>query len=270
MRSRPLHLLTVGIAGFAAAMALTSAARAQQMQQPSTSKSASSKAHVAPAPKRDLTGVWQLKGTGSAESPVPEADMPPMTPWAKVRFDAQKPGYGSRSRPDGNDPILQCDPMGFPRIMFMPLPIEFVQVPGRVVEFFEREHAYRTIWTDGRSLPEDPDPTWFGYAVGHWEGDDTLVVESTGFNDKTWLAPTGFPHSEDMHVSERYRRVDSDTILYQITITDPKAYTRPAVGPQRIFQRRPGAELDELPCVWSEENSFAKRIREPAARKTAK
>ena len=177
--------------------------------------------------------------------------MPPMTPWAKVRYDAEKPGYGTRGGPDGNDPILQCDPIGFPRIMYMPLPIEFIQVPGRVVQFFEREHEYRTIWTDGRSLPQDPDPTWFGYAVGHWEGDDTLVVESAGYNDRTWLAPTGFPHSEDMHISERYRRVDSDTFQYQITITDPKAYTRPAVGPAENLsaQARRGAGRAPLRLV---------------------
>lgn len=270
MRSRPLRLPTIGIAAIAAAIAWSPAAPAQQSPQPAASKSPASKAAPAPATKRDLTGVWQLKGTGSAESAVPEADMPPMTPWAKVRYDAEKPGYGTRAGSDGNDPILQCDPIGFPRIMYMPLPMEFIQVPGRVVQFFEREHEYRTIWIDGRSLPQDPDPTWFGYAIGHWEGDDTLVVESAGYNDRTWLAPTGFPHSEDMHISERIRRVDSDTIQYQITITDPKSYTRPAVGPQRIYQRRPGAELGELPCVWSEENSFAKRIREPAAGKPAK
>lgn len=270
MRNRPLHLLTVGIAGFAAAMALSSAARAQQTPQPSASKAASSKAPVAPAPKRDLTGVWQLQGTGSAESPAPDAVMPPMTPWAKVRFDAEKPGYGPRGTPAGNDPILQCDPIGFPRVMFMPMPFEFVQTHGRVLQFFEREHEYRSIWTDGRSLPKDPDPTWYGYAIGHWEGNDTFVVQSSGYNDKTWLGPTGYPHSEDMRVTERYRRVDNDTLQYEITITDPKAYAKPVVGPQRIFKRKPGAEIEELPCVWSEENSFAKRIREPAAGKPAK
>ena len=225
---------------------------------------------AATAPKRDLTGVWQLRGTGSAESFASEDAMSPMTPWAKVRFDAEKPGYGPRGTPGGNDPILQCDPIGFPRIMYMPLPMEFVQVPGRVVQFFEREHEYRTIWTDGRALPKDPDATWFGYAVGRWESDDTFVVQSLGYNDKTWLAPTGYPHSEDMRATERYRRVDLDTIEYNITITDPTAYTKPIVGAQRIFKRKAGAELEELPCVWSEENSFAKRIREPAAAKPAK
>ena len=156
--------------------------------------------------------------------------MPQMTPWAKSRFDLEKPGYGSRAIPGGNDPILQCDPMGFPRIMFMPLPVEFVQTPGRIFEFWEREHEWRSISTDGRPLPTDPDPTWYGYAIGHWEGDQTLVTESSGFNDKTWLGPYGYPHSEQMRVVERYQRTDHDTIQYDITVTDPMAYTRPIVG----------------------------------------
>lgn len=195
--------------------------------------------------------------------------MPPMTPWAKARFDSAKPGYGSRATPNGNDPSLQCDPNGFPRIMYMPVPWEFVNAQGRVLQFWEREHEWRSIWTDGRSLPADPDPTWYGYAVGRWDG-DTLVVESSGFNDKAWLTVTGYPHSDEMRVTERYRRVDHDTLVYNITVTDPKAYTKPIPGTQRIFKLRPGAEIEELPCVWSQENDFAKRIREPAAAKPAK
>ena len=245
----------------AAIMAFSLAAMAYAGPQQTAAKSAS-----APAPKRDLSGVWLNLGSGGAESTAPEKDMPPMTPRAKARFATEKPGYGSRAMPGGNDPILQCDPIGFPRIMFMPTPFEFVQTSNRVLQFFEREHAWRPIWTDGRSFPEDADPIWFGYAIGHWEGDDTFVVESQGFNDKTWLDASGYPHSEDVRVTERYHRVDHDTILYDITVTDPKAYTRPIVGPQRTMKLRPNQEIGEFPCVWSEENSFTKRIREPAAK----
>lgn len=220
---------------------------------------------AAPAPKRDLSGVWQLQGYGGAEGLAPDKDMPPMTPWAQTRFEAEKPGYGPRAVADGNDPILQCDPSGFPRIMFFPTPFEFASAPGRLLQFFEREHEYRSIWTDGRSLPEDPDPKWYGYAVGHWEDDYTFVTEATGFDDRTWLGATGYPHSESMRVKESYRRADHDTLLYNITIDDPKAYTKPIVGPQRTYKLRPKAQIEELVCVWSEENAFARRIREPAA-----
>ena len=267
MRNRLMCFMAVLAAGLAG----SSAAPAQAGQQQATARAASAqgndhKATAAPAPKRDLSGVWQYQGSGGAESTAPEKDMPPMTPWAQARFDAERPGYGSRAAPGGNDPILQCDPIGFPRVMFMPTPFEFVQAPGRVLQFFEREHEWRPIWTDGRSLPKDPDPTWYGYAIGHWEGDYTLVVESAGFNDKTWLGASGYPHSEDMRVTERYQRVDHDTIVYNITVTDPKAYAKPVVGPQRLMKLKPNAEIQELPCVWSEENSFTKRIREPAAK----
>jgi len=228
---------------------------------------AASKAASTPAPKRDLSGVWQLQGDGSQQPIAPDADMPPMTPWAKAKFDAEKPGYGARGAAGGNDPILQCDPIGFPRIMMMPTPLEFLQVSGRVLQFWEREHEWRPIWVDGRSLPEDLDPAWYGYAVGHWEGDYTLVVESTGFRESTWLGPTGYPHSENMHITERYNRVDHDTIIYDLTISDPKAYAKTIVTPHRTLKLKPTGEIAEYPCVWTEENSFTKRIREPATPK---
>jgi hypothetical protein len=262
MRNRSMHML----AAFTALVALSLGALTLASQQ-----AAPAKATPAPAPKRDLSGLWQYQGRGGAEGLAPEKTMPPMTPWAQAKYDTEKPGYGSRATANGNDPILQCDPMGFPRVMFLPTPFEFVPATGRMLQFFEREHEWRPIWTDGRSLPKDPDPTWYGYAIGHWEGDDTFVVDSSGFNDKTWLGSTGYPHTEDMRITERYHRVDHDTILYDITVNDPKAYTLPVLGPQRTMKLlAPGDEINELVCVSSEEQAFAKRIREPAASKLAK
>ena len=235
--------------------------------QQTTPKTAAS---PAPAPKRDLSGLWHYEGTGASEPIAPDNLIPPMTPWAQARFDAERPGYGPRRAPGGNDPILKCDPMGFPRILFLNTPFEFVHAPGRVIQFFEHEHEYRSIWTDGRSLPVDPDPTWYGYAIGHWEGDDTLVVESTGFMENTWLGSTGYPHSEAMRVTERYHRADQDTILYDITIVDPKVYTQPIVGPHRIMKLRPHDVMVEEICVPSEEKSFGERIAKPATPKLSK
>lgn len=228
---------------------------------------AASNAASEPAPKRNLSGLWHYQSTGASEPVAPDNLIPPMTPWGQKRFDAEKPGYGPRRAPGGNDPILQCDPIGFPRVMFLNTSFEFVQMPGRVIQFFEHEHEYRTIWTDGRSLPTDADPTWYGYAIGRWEGDDTFVVESTGFRDSTWLGSTGYSHSEDMRITERYRRVNRDSIAYDITITDPKTYTAPIVGPHRTMKLRPQDEIVEEICVPSEEQSFAKRIADPAVPK---
>ncbi len=228
MRIRPCRLLTYFLASVVGTFAFSTIALAQSSTQQAAAKSASS-----PAPKRDLSGVWQYQGSGGAESMVPDKDMPPMTPWAKARFDAEKPGYGPRGAPGGNDPILQCDPIGFPRIMFMPTPFELIQTHDRVLQFFEREHAWRPIWLDGRSIPEDSDPTWFGYV-------------------------------------ERYHRIDHDTIQYNMTVTDPTAYSQAIVVPQKIMKLKPHGEIEEQTCVWSQENAFAKRIREPAAAKPAK
>jgi hypothetical protein len=266
MRNRRMCLPTGFIAVSAIALVCSPIARAQAGPQQAPAASSSS-----PAPKRDLSGVWQVQGDIAAQPIAPDdALIPWMTPWAKTRFDAEKPGYGARGAAGGNDPILQCTPTGFPRIMMMPTPQEFVQAPGRILQFWEREHGWRPIWTDGRSLPEDPDPTWYGYAVGHWQGDYTLVVESIGFNDKSWLSPTGFPHSEQMHITERYTRVDHDTIAYDLTITDPTAYTKPIVTPHRTMKLKPGVEIPESVCVWSEENEFTQRIRNPATPKPSK
>jgi hypothetical protein len=262
-RKRRLNLLMCAIAAPLAALVASSLVAAQAAPQQSLSKSA-------PAPKRDLNGVWQLQGDGSQQPIAADRDIPPMTPWAKAKFDAEKPGYGARGAAGGNDPILQCDPIGFPRIMMMPTPLELQQVPGRILEFWEREHEWRPIWIDGRSLPEDPDPAWYGFAVGHWDGDYTLVVQSTGFRESTWLGPTGYPHSENMRITERYQRVDRETILYDMTISDPTAYTKPIVGPQRTLKLKHGEEIGEYPCVYTEEHEFTQRIREPATPKPVK
>jgi hypothetical protein len=257
LTSRSRITFLAGLASTGLAILLTMPL--QSGQQKELSKKSSSR-----APKRDLSGVWQYLAPGGSEGLAPDKEMPPMTPWARTKYDAEKPGFGPRAAPNGNDPILHCDPMGFPRVMFFLGPFEFVNAQGRVLQFFEREHEWRPIWTDGRPLPKDHDPTWYGYAIGRWESDDTFVVESSGFNDKTWLGATGYPHTEDMHVTERYHRVDYDTILYDITVTDAKAYIRPIVAPSRIMKLRPHQEIEELLCVSSDELEFSRRINEPA------
>ena len=128
----------------------------------------------------------------------------------------------------GSDPITQCLPGG-------PLEIltaggvtlyRIIQSPTVIGLLYERGAIYRQIFMDGRELPKDPNPTWMGYSVGHWDG-DTLVVESAGFNDRTWLDRVGHPHSEDLRVTERFRRVDFGHMQFQITYDDPKTLTRP-------------------------------------------
>jgi hypothetical protein len=221
----------------------------------------------APKPTHALSGVWAMQAgrePSEDDKQSPGGAIPPMTPWAQARYDLEKPGYGKRAAPGGNDPILQCDPMGFPRILYFPTPFEFIQLSNRVLQMFERDHVVREIWTDGRSLPADPDPLWYGYSVGKWV-DDTFVVESTGYDDRTWLGAVGYPHSETMHVEERYQTVDRDTLRFSLKIDDPQAYTKPWIALPRVFKLRPRAEIRQGYCVASEENAFTKRIREPGA-----
>lgn len=176
----------------------------------------------------DISGVWnRLGGLRTLSDPAP-----PMTPAAQAKYKESKPGYDlpsdKRSVPPakGNDPAGRCDPLGLVRSLYAFRPVEFVVTPNRIFQFFEWNHIWRTIWTDGRKLPEDPDATWYGYSVGHWEG-DTLVVDVTGFNDRTWLDAAGHPHTEKLHVIERYTRESEDSLHYEVTIDDPGAYSKP-------------------------------------------
>ena len=186
-----------------------------------TQQSGGAKARLAVGVSPDISGVWLMDTDAYHKDPGAGSLKPvPMTPWGEERFKANagKPGY--------DDPTFHCDPPGLPRIALGQAPFEIVQIPGRVLMLYEDFHEHRQIWMDGRALPKDPDPTWYGYSVGKWEG-DTLVVDTIGFDDRSWLDGNGHAHSDAMHVVERYRRLDHDTLELTMTIDDPKAYTRP-------------------------------------------
>ena len=215
----------------------------------------------------DLAGVWRSTFRALTVS----NETPPMTALGKERFNSNKPSYGPRAVPPalGNDPQGNCDPLGIPRLLFYggTTAIEFLQAPDRVVEFFEWMHVWRTIWTDGRELPKDPDPTWLGYSVGKWEG-DVFVVDSIGFDEKTWVDHFGDPHSDAMRLQERYRRLDRDNLQLTVTLTDPKMYTQPWVGDTKTFRLEPKTELQDLTCVPSQEQEFNRRVRDLAGGKS--
>jgi len=246
----------------AAVLALSTVAVSQTGQPSGAAKAQSAKPQ--PFDPHDLSGVWSMHQ--KAQDTLSK-DPPPMTPWAQARYDANKPGIGRLDRivPLGNNPMMICDPIGFPQIMFHVLyPVEVVQIPGRVFEFFDFFYTHRVIWTDGRGLPTDPDPSWYGYSVGKWDG-DTFIVDTAGFNDKTWLDADGHPHSEDMRIDERYRRVDHDTVEVDMTLTDPKAYTKPWVSETKIWKFDPKAEIGEDICAPSDEERYKEQMRVPAA-----
>jgi len=199
------------------------------------------KSHAAPHVP-DLSGVWMERETRNTFT----QNEPPMQPWAQTVYKEAKPGYGPRATAQSQDPILSCFPPGVPRIMLIPFPLQIVQSPGMVVMLFEYDHFTRQIYMDRRDHPRDVDRTWMGDSIGRWDG-DTLVVDTVGLNDKTWLDQVGHPHSDRLHVVERIRRTDHETLEDDITIDDPKAYTKPWTG-QQFFKLRPNWHLIEYVC----------------------
>jgi hypothetical protein len=126
-------------------------------------------------------------------------------------------------------------------------PWKIVQTPGAILILYDESLHYRQIFTDGRGFPEDPAPTWFGYSIGKWEG-DTLVAETMGLNEDTWIDDGGHPHTEALHVTERFRRRTVGTMDIEITIDDPKTYTKPWAATVR-FELLPDTDLAEHVCA---------------------
>lgn len=194
------------------------------------------------SPEPDLSGVWM----GRTDAITFASKEPPMLPWAEAKYRNAKPGYGPHATADSQDPLLSCFPPGVPRILLLPFPMQIIQIPGEVLMLFEYDHFVRQIRTDHAKHPKSVDLTWMGDSIGKWEG-DTLVVDTIGLNDKTWLDQVGHPHSNALHVIERIRRVDHYTLVDDVTIDDPKAYSKPWTGRQ-TFTLKPGWHLMEYVC----------------------
>ena len=216
-------------------------------------------------------GLQGLPGNGGKA--VEEA---PFTPEGKKKFDANRPSYGRRqvAPMDGNDPQMTCDPMGVPRVLNAQVKgphatMEIAMTPDRMLQFFQWHHDWREIWLDGRPLPQldDAEPKWDGYSVGRWEG-NAFVVASTGFDERTWLDHNGYPHSDQMRLEERYRRVDANTLELIMTVTDPVIYSKPFVSDTKIFKLDRAGVKDwdpQIYCVPSEEFRFNSLIRDGGA-----
>ena len=177
-----------------------------------------------------------------------------------------RPGNGPRKVlvHEINDPLSTLgDPSGFPRIVTFELrAVQISQTPNQVLMLYMFEKRFRTIWTDGRELPKDPDPRWYGYSVGRWEDDFTFVVDTIGMDEKTWLDNAGNPHSNDMRVQERYRRVNMGTMELTVTIDDPTAYTKPWVARKGLPLRLIPANVDlmEMICSATEAQEYKKNM----------
>lgn len=221
----------------------------------------------APAPKAadghpDLSGVWDrgiVPGTpppppvttfGNAPQPGPRPfqDLPslfpgglPLQPWA-AELRKQRLDQNSKDHPDAH-----CLPLHPVQLHSHPQPRKIIQTPLEVLIIYEANDGLRQIFTDGRTLPADPDPWWFGYSIGHWDG-DTLVAETTGFKDKGWIDEQGTPITSSGKVIERFRRLNYGTLEIEITVDDPKTFTKPWTF--KLNQRlMPDTELIEFVCA---------------------
>ena len=207
---------------------------------------------TAPAPralngKPDLSGVWHVQPTGMKEmkrlfgeradaTDVPGMELDTISKYGVNILQDFKPEEApirpeavqiQRARKGGDFPATHCLPQGIPLGSMLSEPVKFVQSPKLIAILYEADDKHRQIYTDGRVLPKEFDqPAWMGYSVGRWDR-DTLVVETAGFNDKTWLDIMGHPHSDALRVTERYRRRDFGHMDVEMTFDDPKMYTKP-------------------------------------------
>ena len=208
----------------------------------------------------DLSGIWN-RGTPSGAPPVapggfgappapgprPFQNLPslfpdglPFQPWA-VELRKQRLAENSKDHPDAH-----CLPLHPVQLHYHPQPRKIIQTPGLVLIIYEANDGLRQIFTDGRPLPTDPEPWWFGYSTGKWDG-DTLVVETTGFKDLMWLDEEGTPFTSAGKITERFRRVNYGTLEIEITVNDPKTFTRPWTI--KLNQRlMPDTDLIEFIC----------------------
>ena len=234
----------------------------------------------APAPKRDLSGIWDggfLEGGVQPNGAFEYPDDPehvghdvPYTAMGKQARAKNKPGSGMGQFPvaEVNDPVDYCDPLGMPRNdLFEFRTVEILQKKDQIVILNEENHSWRVVWTDGRELPDDAAPRWYGYATGKWEDDYTFVATYVGMDERTWLDNVGRPHSDALKVEERWRRVNADTLELTVTIDDPKFYTQPWKALNKfVLHRLPdGFDIQERICSATEVADYNRLIGKPTA-----
>jgi len=210
--------------------------------------------------KPNLSGIWQVVNTAawdiqghSAQKDIPagqgvvEGNVIPYQPWAAEK---KKENFANRATAD---PETRCFLPGVPRLMYMPFPFQIFQTPTYLAFVHEYVHAVRHIYVNGTAHPRGPIDWWMGDSRGRWEG-DTLVVDVVHFNDQTWFDRAGNFHSEALHLIERYTLIGPDHINYEVTVEDPKVFTRPWTMRMILYRRKePNAQLLEHECYAFDE-----------------
>jgi hypothetical protein len=229
-------MVSKGLVGFVLALSVATAVCGQTAPASAgkTSAPAAAKTSAPAAGKAvDISGIW---GPAFVQSLSEDT---PLLPAAQKQYSSTKPE---------DDPLGKCMPPGIPRLMNLLFPFEVLQTPKVVYFLMEYGQHTRRIFIDGKH-PADLDPTWHGHSIGHWEG-RTLVVDTIGFNEDTWLDMRGHPHSDALHVIERYTLPDDGQSLKQeVTIDDPKMYSKPWQTVSTTHKRAPTSEIHEFICV---------------------
>jgi hypothetical protein len=221
---------------------------------------------TAPVPRTasgraDLSGIWIRIAATKRDNPannnlldyMPDGQTISLLPEAAALYQHRRDVLQGAGRPSE-----RCMPHGIPDAMLPGVPFKFVETPGIMLILYEQLGRFRQVFTDGRSYPVDPHPAYFGYAIGKWDG-DTFVVESTGFNDMSWLDDSGHPHSDALKTTERFRRIDFGHMEMQITIEDQKTYARPFTA-TIPFELLPDTELIEDVCEGERDSARIKDI----------
>ena len=228
-----------------------------------------------PAPKHDLTGSW----IGPQPQKLVLGPFPAMTLAGEAKFKLNKPVTHVGDPPDSveatNDPFIICDPLGFPRDLRNPSlngrgGIRFEMVQNRMLILYELQRVWREVWMDGRQLPAKvdargaADSRFYGYSVGHWEGDNVFVVDTTGLDPRTWLDEFGHPHTNAAKIQERYTRVDQYNLELMVMVDDPAFYTQPYQLAKLHYYWRKDQALGEVLCIPSEAVEYQKKLANPS------
>ncbi len=234
---------------FVCATGGTAAAQWLSLPLPGTPRTADGQPDLnAPAPRTadgipDHSGIWRLNRShhNSNANLLADGGEAPMLPWAVEVYERRMETFGY------DRPMTVCMPHGVPDGLTSPYGFKIVQTPALTVHLYEEFTKFRQIHTDGRQLPVDPNPQYFGYSVGQWE-DDTFVVVTAGFKEGSWLDNDGHPHTDALRVTERFRRLNFGTMEVTATIDDPKAYSRPWTSETMRLALQPDTELLESLC----------------------
>ena len=210
----------------------------------------------------DLSGIWTVPGReGFSGRGTDKAGGVSMTSWGEKKYKAARPPFGEKQTfVETNDPVQKyCDPPGVTRLYNYPWQFTILQAPDSVYMLFEFSRVWRSIAMN-QEHPKDTDSTWMGDSVGRYEG-DTLVIDTIGISDKTWLDNAGHPHSDALHLVERLRRADHDTLELALTFDDPKAYTKSWT--EQLQLKLSSSPMEETLCSVSEMEAFQRKVMDP-------